>query len=52
MDTFVRATTRTLTLATIANLSHNSRVSRVHPPSQATTQEMLFRATTQGIPHA
>jgi len=21
-------------------------------PSQATTQEMLFRATSQGIPHA
>ncbi|QCD82672.1 hypothetical protein DEO72_LG2g3012 [Vigna unguiculata] len=41
----------TLIPATLANPSHNSRVSRVHPPSRATTQEMLFRATTQGIPH-
>ncbi|QCE10234.1 hypothetical protein DEO72_LG10g1462 [Vigna unguiculata] len=52
LDPSVLATTSTLTPATLTNPSHNSRVSRVHPPSQATTQEMLFRATTQGIPHA
>jgi len=52
MDPSVLATTSTLTLATLANPSYNSRVPRVHPPSRATTQEMLFRATTQGIPHA
>jgi len=43
MDPFVRTTTSTLTPATLANPSHNSRVPRVHPPS---------RATTQGMPHA
>ncbi|QCD86635.1 hypothetical protein DEO72_LG3g1160 [Vigna unguiculata] len=52
LDPSVLATTSTLIPATLANLSHNSRVSRVHPPSRATTQEMLFRATTQGIPRA
>ncbi|QCD97285.1 hypothetical protein DEO72_LG6g1995 [Vigna unguiculata] len=51
-STLTPATTSTLTPATLANLSHNSRVPRVHPPSRATTQEMLFQATTQGIPHA
>ncbi|QCD87816.1 hypothetical protein DEO72_LG3g2356 [Vigna unguiculata] len=51
LDPSVLATTSTLTPTTLANPSHNSRVSRVHPPSRATTQEMLFRATTQGIPH-
>jgi len=40
LDPFVPATTRTLTLATLANPSHNSRDPRVHPPSQAATQEM------------
>jgi len=50
LDPSVLATTSTLTLATLANPSHNSRVSRVHPPSRATTQEMLFGAATQGIP--
>jgi len=34
----VHATTCTLTPTTLANPSHNSRVSRVHPPSRATTQ--------------
>ncbi|QCD89295.1 hypothetical protein DEO72_LG4g239 [Vigna unguiculata] len=47
LDPSVLATTSTL-----ANPSHNSRVPRVHSPSRATTQEMLFRATTQGIPCA
>ncbi|QCD93529.1 hypothetical protein DEO72_LG5g1604 [Vigna unguiculata] len=46
----VRATTRTLTSATLANPSHNSRNARVHPPSRATTQGMSFRVTTQGMP--
>ncbi|QCD78830.1 polygalacturonase [Vigna unguiculata] len=50
LDPSVLATTSTLTPATLANPSHNSRVPSVHPPSRATTQEMLFRATTQGIP--
>ena len=49
LDPSVLATTSTLTPATLANLSHNSRVPRVHLPSRATTQEMLFQATTQGI---
>jgi len=44
MDPSVLATTSTLTLAKLANPSHNSRVPRVHPSSRATTQEMLFRA--------
>ncbi|QCD82711.1 hypothetical protein DEO72_LG2g3051 [Vigna unguiculata] len=48
----VLATPITLTPATLANPSHNARVPRVPPPSRATTQEMLFRATTQGIPRA
>ncbi|QCD78984.1 hypothetical protein DEO72_LG1g2621 [Vigna unguiculata] len=52
MDPFVLAITSTLRPATLANPSHNSRVPRVHLPSRATTQEMLFRATTQGIPRA
>jgi len=52
LDPSVLATTSTLTPATLANPSHNLRVPHVHPPSRATTQEMLFRATTQGIPHA
>jgi len=52
LDPSVLATTNTLTPATLANLSHNSRVPRVHLPSRATTQEMLFQATTQGIPRA
>ncbi|QCE11439.1 hypothetical protein DEO72_LG10g2672 [Vigna unguiculata] len=52
LDLSVLATTSTLTLATLASPSHNSRVPRVHPSSRATTQEMLFRATTQGIPRA
>jgi len=51
LDLSVRATTRTLTPATLANLSHNSRIARVHPPSRATTQGMSFWATTQGMPH-
>ncbi|QCE14224.1 hypothetical protein DEO72_LG11g1223 [Vigna unguiculata] len=46
----VLAPTSTLTPATLPNPSHTSRVPRGHPPSRATTQEMLFRATTQGIP--
>jgi len=45
LDPSVLATTTTLTPATLTNPSHNSRVPRVHPPSWATTQEMLFRAT-------
>jgi len=52
MDPSILATTSTLTPTTLANLSHNSRVPPVHPPSRATTEEMLFRATTQGIPCA
>ncbi|QCD94351.1 hypothetical protein DEO72_LG5g2434 [Vigna unguiculata] len=52
LDPSILATTSTLTPATLANPSHNSRDPRVHPPSQATTQEMLVRATTQGIPGA
>ncbi|QCD94154.1 hypothetical protein DEO72_LG5g2234 [Vigna unguiculata] len=40
LDPSVRATTRTLTLATLANPSHNSRVPCVHPPSRTITQEM------------
>ncbi|QCD86108.1 hypothetical protein DEO72_LG3g629 [Vigna unguiculata] len=52
MDPSILATTSTLTPATLANPSHNSRVPCVHPPSRATTQEMLFPATTQGIPRA
>jgi len=52
LDPFVHATTCTLTPATLANPSHNSRVPRVHPPSRVTTQEMPFQATTQGIPRA
>jgi len=47
LDPSVRTTTNTLTLATLANLTHNSRVPRVYPPSQATTRGMSFRATTQ-----
>jgi len=50
MDPSVRTTTRTLTSATLANPSHNFIVSRVHSSSRATTQEMSFRATTQGMP--
>ncbi|QCD84003.1 hypothetical protein DEO72_LG2g4353 [Vigna unguiculata] len=50
LDPSVRATTHTLTLTTLANSSHNSRVPRVHPPSRATTQEISFRAITQGMP--
>ncbi|QCE06198.1 hypothetical protein DEO72_LG9g1209 [Vigna unguiculata] len=42
MDPSVRATTRTLTLATLTNLSHNSRNSRFHPSSRSTTQGMSF----------
>ncbi|QCD94512.1 hypothetical protein DEO72_LG5g2596 [Vigna unguiculata] len=49
LDLFVLTTTSTFTPATLANLSHNSKVPRVYPPPRATTQEMLFRATTQGI---
>ncbi|QCD83631.1 hypothetical protein DEO72_LG2g3977 [Vigna unguiculata] len=52
LDPSVLATTSTFTPATLANPSHNSRVPRVHLPSRATTQEMRFRATTQGIPRA
>ncbi|QCE10755.1 hypothetical protein DEO72_LG10g1987 [Vigna unguiculata] len=52
LDPSVLATTNTLTPATLANPSHNSRVPRVHPPSRATRQEMLVQATTQGIPRA
>jgi len=52
LDPSVLATTSTLTSATLANQSYNSRVPRVHPSSQATTQDMLFRATTEGIPRA
>ncbi|QCD96171.1 hypothetical protein DEO72_LG6g873 [Vigna unguiculata] len=52
LDPSVLATTNTLTPATLANPSHNSRVPRVHPSSRATTQEMLFQATTQGIRRA
>ena len=48
----VHATMCTITLATLANPSHNSRVPHVHPPSRATTQEMTFRATIQGMPRA
>jgi len=48
----VRATTCTLIPTTLANSSHNSRIPRVYPSSRATTQEMPFRATTQGMPHA
>ncbi|QCD93508.1 hypothetical protein DEO72_LG5g1583 [Vigna unguiculata] len=48
----VLATTSTLPPATLTSPSHNSTVPRVHPSSRATTQEMLFRATTQGIPRA
>jgi len=44
--------TSTLTPTTLANPSHNSRVPHVHLPSRTTTQEMLFRATTQGISRA
>ena len=51
MSQSIRATTHTLTPATLANLSHNLRIPRVHPSSQATTQEMSFRVTTQGMPH-
>jgi len=47
----IRATTRTLTPAILANPSYNSRNARVHPPSRATTQGMPFRATTQGMSH-
>ena len=47
LDPSVQVTTCTLTLATLANPSHNSRIPRVHPPSRATTQEMSFQATTQ-----
>ncbi|QCD79673.1 hypothetical protein DEO72_LG1g3320 [Vigna unguiculata] len=50
LDPSVLATTSTLTPTSLANPSQNSRVPRVHPPSRAPTQEMLFRATTQGIP--
>ncbi|QCD89166.1 hypothetical protein DEO72_LG4g105 [Vigna unguiculata] len=42
LDPSVLATTSTLTPATLANPIHNSRVPLVHPPSRATTQEMLF----------
>ena len=52
VDPIRTTTTCTFTLATLANPIHNSRVPRVHPPSRATTQEMLFQATTQGIPRA
>ncbi|QCE00693.1 hypothetical protein DEO72_LG7g1983 [Vigna unguiculata] len=52
LDPSVLATTSTLTPTTLANPSHNSRVPRVHPPFRATTQQMLFRARTQGIPRA
>jgi len=52
LDPSVQATTRTLTSATLANPSQNSRVPRVHPQSQAITQEMPFRATTQAMPRA
>jgi len=48
----VPATTSTLTSTTLANLSHNSRVPRVHPSSRATTRGMSFRATTQGMTRA
>ncbi|QCD90059.1 hypothetical protein DEO72_LG4g1011 [Vigna unguiculata] len=47
LEPSVLATTNTLTPATLANPSYNSRVPRVHPPFRATTQEMLFRATSQ-----
>jgi len=50
LDASVRATTGTLTSATLANPSHNSRNARVHPPSRAITQGMSFRVTTQGMP--
>ena len=49
LEPSVRAITRTLTLATLANSSHNSRIPRVHPPSRDTTPEMSFQATTQGM---
>ncbi|QCD82969.1 hypothetical protein DEO72_LG2g3311 [Vigna unguiculata] len=49
LDSSLLATTSTLTPTTLVNPSHNSRVPRVHPPSRATIQEMLFQATTQGI---
>jgi len=52
MDPSVLATTSTLTPTTLTNLSLNSKVSHVHPPSRATSQDMLFRATTQEIPRA
>jgi len=52
MDPSVLATTSTLTLTTLANPSHNSRVPRVHPLSRATTQGKSFRATTYRMPRA
>jgi len=51
LDPSVRATTCIVTSKTLANPSHNSRNARVHSSSQATTQEMSFRATTQGMQH-
>ena len=52
MDPSVLATTSTLTPATLANPSHNSRVPHVHLLSRATTQGTSFRATTQRMPRA
>ena len=49
LDPSVLATTSTLIPAKLANPSHNSRVPRVHPPSRATTQEMLFRAHPKSL---
>jgi len=50
MDPSIRAITRTLKPVTLVNPSHNSRFPRVHPQFGATTQEMSFRVTTQGMP--
>ncbi|QCE03853.1 hypothetical protein DEO72_LG8g1882 [Vigna unguiculata] len=47
LDPSVLATTSTLTPATLANPSHNSRVPRVHPPSRATTQGFLVSRTAK-----
>ena len=54
LDPAVQATTRTLTLARLADPSHNSRNARIHLPSRATSQRMsrvclLSRAITSGI---
>jgi len=52
LDPSVLATTSTLTPATLANPSHNSKVPHVHLLSRATTQGKSFQATTHRMPHA